>query len=240
MYIAIIENDIKDAELLNNMILHYCTKHSIEHSTRLFESGEQFIKSYTGKEYDVIFLDIFMDGMTGMEVATKIRSLSESCLIVFSTQSRDFAVESYSVRAFHYLVKPYGYPELYRVMELCDKALMKRSHYIEVKEGRSLTKIRIGDILFTDYSNHYIYIHMNKKTVRCYKSFDEFSPILLKYPQFLNCYRNCLVNMDKVSTIDGRDFVMENGEKIPIYKKKFVELKEQYADYVFNMLEESM
>ena len=78
----------------------------------------------------------------------------------------------------------------------------RSSHYIEVKESRVMVKIPIDTILYTDYFNHYIQIHLADRIVKTYMRFEDFSKLLLCYPQFISCYRNCIINLDKVVRLE--------------------------------------
>lgn len=175
-----------------------------------------------------------------MQIAERIRKTDEACLLVFVTSSRQHAIESFRVRAFDYLLKPYTYEQFLDTMRLCDQKLVRFAHYIEVKEGRTFVKIHLHEIIYTDYYNHYIQIHTKKRVVRTYMPFSEFSKLLLPYPQFLCCYRNCMINMDHVDAMDETDFLMSNGEKLPIMRARRNEVRKQYADYAFEQLNRSI
>lgn len=235
MNIAIVEDQQADRQLLLEMINRYCKSHRVLYQIYQFENGESFLQE--NQFFDLVILDIYMNGMDGMQTAERLRKKNPDSLLVFSTTSDQFAVKSYRVRAFDYLVKPYTYEEFREVMALCDKALKKNSHYIQVKEGRYLVKILLNEIIYTDYFNHYIQIHTKKRMIRTYISFQDFSAMLLTFPQFMFCYRNCIVNMDEVAKIDERDFVMKNGERVPIAQKKQMEIKQRFADYEFDKME---
>ena len=157
--------------------------------------------------------------------------------ILFCTTSADSAVQSYRVRAFDYLLKPLRPGQVAEVMALACAALHNRSAYIEVKEGWSMVRIPLRDIIYTDYYNHYIHIHTRQRVIKTHLPFAEFSPLLLCYPRFLCCYRNCIVNMDAVRSLEPADFVMENGERVPIARAQRAALRQQYADYAFDKLE---
>lgn len=70
--------------------------------------------------------------------------------------------------------------------------------------------------MYTDYYNHYIQIHTPNRMIKTYMSFAEFSPLLLKYKQFISPYRNCMINMDYVQQMDDHDFLMKDQVQIPI------------------------
>lgn len=234
MKIAIVDDLKLQQQTLVDFILKYSKEHHLLVKIKLFASGEELLWDLRKEKFDVIFLDIYMNGINGIETAHLIRQTDTTCRLIFSTSSTKHAIESFRVRAFDYLLKPYTYTQFSEVMALLEKSLAKQPHYIEVKDGRAMVKIRITDILYTDYSNHYIYIHTEDKIIKTYMQFPKFSPLLECYPEFLCCYRNCLINMNKIIAIEKNDFVLGNGEKIPIAKANCQELKQAYADYCFD------
>ena len=132
------------------------------------------------------------------------------------------------------MLKPITYKKFCETMEYFSFIIQKKGrHYIEVKESRIMVKLPIDDILYTDYYNHYIQIHLADRLVKTYMRFQDFSGMLLCYPQFTCCYRNCIVNMDHVDSVDKHDFVMENGERVPITRGNRNSIYQQYADYQF-------
>lgn len=237
MNIAIVDDFVQDCQILVDFLHDYCQKNSVLANIDIFYDGESILEGITKQSYDIIFLDIYMSGMDGMETAQKIRELDSICLIVFSTSSDRHAVKSFRVRAFDYLVKPYGYDQFEEVMSLCEQALLKKARYIEIKEGRSFTNIFLRDIIYADYYNHYVQIHTKQRVVKSYMPFRTFSEILSPYPQFLYCYRNCIVNMDEVASLDDRDFILHNNERVPISRAQRAEIRRAYSDYAFKKLD---
>ncbi len=239
MKFAIVDDVREDSQKLNNYLGTYFDDKSIKYETEVFKCGEELLEHFECGKYFVVFLDIYMSGITGMDTAEKIRETDKNCIIIFTTKSSEYAVKSYRVRAFDYIQKPYDYSFFCEVMDNCINEKAQSIKYIELKEGRTLQKIMLKEIIYTDYSNHYIYIHTPTRTVKSYMSFAEFSPMLLAYPKFVCCYRNCIINMDEVATIKGKDFEMTNGEYVPIKKEWFKEIKQRYADYVFEKMEKT-
>ena len=103
-----------------------------------------------------------------------------------------------------------------------------------MKEGYLMTRILVTDIMYVDYHNHYIQIHTSTCQIRSYMSFGEFAPMLDPYPQFLWCYRNCMVNMDYIESFDSSDFILNTGERLPIAKARKQEITQAYANYIFD------
>lgn len=118
MKIAIVDDLELDAEQLSHLILSYMKEHRIPAAVpEIFSNGETFLASFTAGSFDIVFLDIYMDGLSGMETARKIRALDASCRIVFVTTSPDFAVDSYDVNAAFYLLKPVTMERVSKALE---------------------------------------------------------------------------------------------------------------------------
>lgn len=233
MNIAIIEDSGQELSLLERCLQSYLSSRQVYRVIDTYTSGEAFLENWPSKSYDLVFLDILMEGISGIEVARKIRETDSECLLIFISSSKEYALQGFEVRAFDYLLKPLSEERFQKTMDLCQNELAKHIRYIEVKESRTLVKIPLNEIIYTDYYNHYIQIHTAARLIRSYQQFDVFSPLLLCYPQFLCCYHNCIVNMDHVDSVDKHDFVMENGERVPITRGNRNSIYQQYADYQF-------
>lgn len=238
MRIAIVDDLLADRQLLAGYIQHYFDTEESLHTAQItsFKSGTAFLSAFHKGLFDVIFLDIFMPEMDGMETARKIREIDSHCLLIFSSVSSAHAVESFGVRAFHYLLKPYDYERFREVFTLCRQSVVLQDPFIEVKESRIQVKVLLREIIYVDYSNHYIQIHTRSRLVKSYMPFRAFADMLLVYPQFLYCYRNCIVNMDAVDRMIEKDFLMCNGERIPIARKNWIAVKQRFSDYTFEKL----
>lgn len=246
MNIAIIEDCKEDACRLSEYIAAYCSDASLCQKTSVFSDACSFFRMWKPGLFDLVFLDIFLEGcaedpgegeLSGIRAARRIRREDERCMVILSSFSPDYALKGYEIQALDYLVKPVSHEAVSRTMShFLSLARKRQQHFIEVKESRIMTKIRLDDILYTDYFNHYIQIHLNGRTVRTYMRFSDFSPMLLRYPQFICCYRNCIINMDKVTSLLKTDFVLTSGERLPITRNLRPQIQQEYADYQFRKL----
>ena len=171
-----------------------------------------------------------------MQVAEALRRDDKESLLVFTTSSKDFAIQGYAVKASGYLVKPYDYEMFRQTMELIMPLLEKDLRFIEVKEKRSHVKILLHDILYCDYDNHYILFHTKDEVIRSYMKFKELEELLAPYDEFLCCYRNIMVNLDRVQVLESESFIMENGEQIPIRRPDRIKVRKIYAEFVFRKM----
>lgn len=238
MNIAIIDDLKEDRQLLCSYLKQYYDKHATLANIKSFETAEDFLACFMTKVYDLIFLDIYMDNMNGIELATTIRQTDKECMLIFSTTSTEHthALAGYKVHASDYLVKPYDYSTFEETMRRCNALELEKNHFIEVKQSRTNIKILIRNIIYTDYSNHYIYIYTKTGTVKTYMVFKDFSKLLQPYSNFLCCYRNCMVNLDEVDFMENREFIMSNGERVSIARSSYNEIHDYYRNYQFKKL----
>lgn len=231
--VAILDNHQQDMEVLLDCLNRYSENNKLSFTIECFNSEETFVRSFAKGLYDIIFLENILDAMSGIDIAKYIRQKDLNCLLIFTASTQDHALESYRVRAFDYLLKPLEQIQIDETLTLAMQFLGHLPYYIEVKEGRSKIRICISDILYTDHHNHYVFIHTKKRLVKSYLPFAEFAQMLAPYSQFLLCYRNCMINMDEISHIDGLDFVLKSGVRVPITKRQQAKIKNQYTNYLF-------
>lgn len=236
MKVAIVDDLQADKEILKEYISRYAAEKSLFIETECFCSGEHFLKNAQPHKYRLVFLDIYMKEMDGMQVAETLRLEDKETLLVFTTSTKDFAIQGYAVKASGYLVKPYDYTLFRQTMDLIKPMLEKDLRFIEVKEKRNHVKILLHDILYCDYDNHYILFHTKEEVIRSYMKFKELEELMEPYNEFLCCYRNIMVNLDRVQVLESESFIMENGERIPIRRPDRTKVRELYAEYVFRKM----
>ncbi len=234
MIIALVDDSSTDLETLYGHLCRYCNENRVHSHIEKFTDELCFLKSMEKTTYNLVFLDIYLQHTTGIQIAKKIQELDSRCQIIFTTNSTEHAIKAFRLHVLDYLVKPYTYTCLRDTMEHYEVVADKFKHYIELKEGRRQTRILVSDIIYTDYHNHYIQVHTNSCVIRSYMSFNDLLPLLSPYPQFLWCYRNCMINMDYVDYYDSKDFALKNGERLPISKARKQEIIQTYSDYIFD------
>ena len=112
MRIAIVDDLAGERALLREQLARQLARRGAEAELLEFDSGEAFLTAEKERRFTAAFLDIYMEGMTGMEAARALRKTDTDCLLVFTTTSTDHALEGFQVRALHYLVKPFAEGEI--------------------------------------------------------------------------------------------------------------------------------
>lgn len=166
MNIAIIDDISTDAEALKNIAVSYFEKKQIRAEICYFFSAEEFFEDYQPGKFQILFLDIYMDGMTGMEAARRIRRQSDNCILVFVTTSSDFAVESYDVGASYYLLKPFQPEKLCSILDSFQSRHLLASRYIEVVSDRVPIRVPLRSILYADTFRNAVCLHTDAGPVR--------------------------------------------------------------------------
>ncbi len=237
MKIIIVDDDAQDTLQLAGLLKQYAQDRFVSARLSAYHSGEQFLQEANLNEIDILFLDIYMTGLTGIEVAREARARGADFPIVFLTTSQSHAIESYEIRAFDYILKPIEYTRLSRVMQLLQSSL--RDRFIIVKQGREPIKVVLSEIIFVDHHNHYLQIHTKNSVIKTYRKFSDFEQEMLLHERFLTCQRCVMVNMDQIERIEKNNFVMRNGTYVPINRNQTKTIKARYFDYIFGEMEHS-
>lgn len=197
---------------------------------RQFNSGEELLQSE--EDFDIVFLDIMMDGLDGMKTAKRIRKKASCRLLVFISASREYVFDAYDVEAFWYLVKPVERTKLKQVLK---KALLKTEaaspDFILVNKGRQKQKIFLRDILYFEIMGRLIDIH---KTGGISDYYGKISILEeeLREKGFFRCHKSYLVHLKYVKGYNRQEAVLDNGEKIPVSKRRYEEFCKALLSYM--------
>jgi len=237
MRTAIAEDERADAEFLCSCLNTWAFERGVVlvPPPELFPSGDALLESFAPDKYDLIFLDVLMDGVNGMEAAHRIRELDSRCRLVFITSSPDFAVESYRVSAAYYLLKPYSYDDLRDALDRCEAQALERGQYIDLpgREGRQ--RLYLHQTAYTEYEGRRICVHGGDGSIYYVPmSQGEFSARLLAYPYFCDCMRGILVNLEYVEKLLPDRFILKDGRDIPISRLKYREVREKFLQFTYD------
>lgn len=199
-----------------------------------FDCGEDLVEQYEEGDrcFDIIFLDIYMKFMNGVETAHQIRKYDRAAALIFLTASRDHAMDGYDVWASGYLLKPVDADKLEEVFRHFMEERYPRIRQSLLVIGKNSGKrIAYDDILYIESRRMNLRIvcsHGVEHTIR-----KKLSEVQEELPsaRFLRCNRSFIVNMDYIADADG-DFTMENGDCIPIKVREKKQIRKQYLDYM--------
>jgi DNA-binding LytR/AlgR family response regulator len=226
MRVAICDDNILELENIKNVLLGFIKSKQVEDEIILetFGKGHDLLDFiHHVSSFDLIVLDILMPGMTGIEAASKIRETDNDCKIIFLTSSPEFAVNSYKVNAFYYLLKPFQNNEL---LTLLDKAMIsiqtEQSKSIVIKGKNRLMRIPLNMIEYIESVKHTLNFHLRGgEPASCYAKMEEFREYLLADKRFVRCHQSYIVNMSMVAQINSKNFVLQDKTLIPLQFHKY-------------------
>lgn len=232
MNIAVCEDNIVDQDALCGCIRSYCENNCYEHHISTFESAEDLLLAFVPGKFNIVFLDIYLHELTGIEAARRIRRLDPDCLLVMVTVSRDFALESYAVQAVSYVEKPVNQRKIDNALFMCRHEFEKSSRLIKVPAERGgIIDIPVSHIQYVEVYDKESVFHMGGNIIKTRMPLDEVELRLGGEP-FLRCHRCYIVNMHYVEDVLQQDFLLKNGERVPIRKKGRMELKLIFTRFV--------
>lgn len=188
-----------------------------------------------GTHFDILLLDIIMPGEDGISVAKQIRRYDSTVKIIFLTSSSEYAVESYTVGAYYYQIKPVAEERFFQLMDSviseCEKA-RETSLIIRCKSG--ITRIDLDKLEYCEVIGRILSFHMENGTVlESAGSMDELCGKLAAHENFLRVHRSFVINMEYILNISYKAITLDSLVKIPIPHGKCSEIKNRYLEYAF-------
>ena len=234
--IAFCDDDCSVLSDLHELLALYRAEKNKEINDFTFHSPLDLISEIErGTRFDVLFLDVLMPGENGIDVAAEIRSFDKNAKIIFLTSSSEFAVQSYTVNAFYYQLKPICAENFTRLMDgvlsQCEKE-QASSLILHCKAG--ITRIKPSQLEYCEVIHRTLLIHLTSgKVVECTGSLEELSRQLMPYGNFLRPHRSYLVNLEYIHNLSYRAITMSCLAEIPLPRGKYNEIKNAFLEYAF-------
>ncbi len=235
--IGVCDDEVRETQKMTSYLEEYISTHrDLKISVKAFTNPSELL-DYVEKNggFDILFLDVYMQGMLGTELAKEVRNRKEVCDIIFLTTSRAHAVDAYALEAMQYITKPYTNQQIIDVLE---KAICKNTQINEnivVKTTNGVLKLNTQDILFSCTNRHYQSINMRDGTVHEVRlKGDELFQMLGEEKGFIRCGISYIVGMKHIKEINSKEIVMDNEAIIPIIRGSYKDIRQKYMDYMFN------
>jgi len=192
-----------------------------------FPNAESFILVWEDIAFDLVILDIYMGGLSGLELAELIRKKDPDIMIIFATSYAQHAIEGYSVNASQYLLKPISSLNLTPIL---DKAFKKYNEAIRpdllVQNGGALIKLKPQRIHHITIASHEAKIYTDSEIFTNKKTISELITILPHY--FALCHRSHIVNMLKVECLLRNKLVLYDGTELPVSRGHAQEISDLF------------
>ena len=196
-----------------------------------FFGGLELIQSR--ESFDIIFLDIKMPNINGMELAKQIRKQGRQSLIIFITSASEYVFDAFDVEAFQYLLKPIQTDKLKNVLEKATKKMQIDANidFLMISANRQIQKVFLKDILYIESIGRIAKIHCNNGTLETYEQIGILED-KLSDKFFFRCHKCFLVNLNFVDAFNKTEVRLENGEKIMLAKRRYEDFQKAILSYM--------
>ncbi|MEN8905523.1 MAG: LytTR family DNA-binding domain-containing protein [Clostridiales bacterium] len=221
--IAICEDELKQRIYIKSIIENESNKRNLTIKINNYESGEHLIKylEESINEFDIIFLDIKMKKISGIDTAKIIRSNNKKVLIIFITGLSEYVFEGYNVRAFNYLIKPINEKKIIRVFNEALDTLEKapKAEFI-LTVNNEIFKIKYENIEYFASDKRKIDMICIDNSYNFYGSLNDIEKTL-DANNFVRCHRRYIVNLENVKHIKEKTITTINGNKLPVSRNRY-------------------
>lgn len=238
--IAVVDDRQADVEQIQALLRVYIQKNGLEIQISVFNSGESFLEQLRPGQFDLIFMDIVMQGIDGLETARRLRAMDAKVLLVFVTTESDYAIEGYEVEAAGFLVKA---PQLDqnrfdRVMNHVCKKLYD-CVMVDLTDTPIRLKLPADSIYYAEISDHKLTIRTDSTSYQLRMTIGQFKTRLPKDNRFFECYKGIVINLDAVDILNRQNVVMKDGATLPVSRRQCEKLADAYAARSFTWLRKS-
>lgn len=219
-----------DEAIIRKQLVKYCEMFKeikkSDISIISFSSGEDLLQCK--QPIDILFLDIQMKGIDGLQTAEKIRETDDSMIIIFLTGFSGYMQAGYRVRAFRYLLKPVKEREFINTLMEAIQDITKNSKAVVGLEG-DIQFLKLKDIIYVEYVDRFTVVRTRKGSYDSSMTMSEWESTL-DNGDFLRVHKAYIVNIEYINEI-GKHIVLDNGEKVELSIRQAGKLKKACKEY---------
>lgn len=234
--VALCDDDIFTLNEMLEFFDRYCRKQNRGIVYTTFQSSLDLLTEIErGARFDILFLEILMPGQNGVETAAEIRSYDSNIKIIFLTSSAEFAVQSYTVKAYFYQLKPLQWKDFSQIMDSAlEKCAQEQESSLILQCKGLVTRMELGQLEFCEVIHRTLLFHLaSGKVLESTGSLDELGRKLSHCDRFLRIHRSYIVNLDYVKNISYRAVTMTCLTELPIPRGKYNEIKGSLLAHAF-------
>ncbi len=230
MQIALCDDEQQQLNILEDFLRAYEKEHDLDFSITRFVSGETLMNS--SEYFQIIFMDIYLDRLLGTDV---IRQLNQDTQVVFTTTSREHAIEAFGLGAVHYLLKPLKQSDVWEAMDRCLSRLGENAeHILQILSNHGKISIPTASINYIEVFNKVCIVHTDNQQFQTYTSLNMLFEQLDSH-NFLRPQRSFVVNMKYIGSFLSGKLIMKNGMEISLSRNNRAGLKAQYQRFLFDL-----
>lgn len=231
MKICICDDNLNMHDEIKQLITEFFSRTDIPEFL-CFVSGEELLHHYSnGNEFDIVFLDIEMFGINGIETAEKIKKISPETIIIFVSSHKNYVFDAFRCEALHFLVKPINTSEFENVFSRAVNKYKSRNNFLPLKWQNTRMNIKISDIYYVEGYRRHLKIHTSNESIEAQGNISSIYEKLREHG-FLLIHQGYIVNMQYIKRFNATDVVLENGAEVMMSARRRADALIVYNNFV--------
>ncbi len=227
MRVTIVDDEANFSQVLAHFCSNYQKEYGGEITVTTYDNPAVFLQQYKA-DADVIFMDILMPQMNGIDCARRLRKMDENVILCFVTSMAKYAVQGYEVGAIDFIIKPLNYDEFSMKMSRIVRVLRKQATAtILISARNGIRKIDLRDLIYVEVYNHSLIYHTTDGVFEAYGKLSALEADE-RFHHFIRCSASHLVNCNMISSVQ-EDSVTVHGLQLPISRRRRKECLEKMA-----------
>lgn len=233
--IALCDDNLQELDSLMALVEEYKVECSEEIFCRQFISSTELLDTLKKEDFNIVFLDILMPDIDGIKIGKEIRTFDHNIKIIYLTTSPEFALDSYSVNAFYYMLKPIKKKQMALLLDqIIFTCHQQDENSIVIRYKGNVTSISFFQLEGIEAVGKKVCLYLNDgSALEVLGPLAKYEKILLRHKKFIRTHRSFIVNMDKVKMIENRVIITKANHRICISKGSYNAFKTQYMNYLF-------
>ena len=233
--IAVCDDEIIFARKLEKIINKYCTVKQIPFQIDIYQSGKEFIAdNIKMMEYQIVFLDINMEEIDGLEAARELRKLCRDAYVIFVTAFINYTLEGYKVDAIRYLLKSDGNfgQSVCESLDAVFEKMQYKPHIREFSFQQGARRVALEKIVYIESSLHKLTFYVAEEGIVPYTMYETLNHIAAIFSgDFVRIHQSYLVNLRFVRRIEGNNLLLQDNLALPVARSKLKEVRQKIAMY---------
>lgn len=233
--IGICDNSKLHIKQLSNILKCISLDKNIQLEISTFRSSSELIEFCNEYRdyFDLVYLDVLLKGLNGIDTARYIRNICPNIYIVFVASTKDYALDSYSVNASGYILKPCSYTSIEcMLLTLYKKIILDKKNTIYVKNNHDIHSFNLSEVVYFESNLRKITAYLSDgNTVSFYNKLSDLEKEI-NSNTFIRCHRSFLINLSYIKNIVSSNLVTTTNTSLPISKKYLASTKSIFSNYI--------
>ena len=235
MKIAICDDEIRFIQELRELLTQWAARNNLPLTLYQYTNGDDLLAALQTTSIDLIFLDIIMPLLNGIDTARELRNAGMTVSVIFLTTSREFALDSYEVKALNYLLKPVNTARLFSVLDEFLKDFEASEETFTAHTADGFCKITLSDVDYLEAQNKQVLVYLsNGNVLKIRELFSKCEGVFALEKGFFKCHRSYIVNLSHIKQFTRTLITIGISTSVPISRNSYSAFKDAYFAYMFD------